>query len=95
MLTLGDEDDLLKDIEEGIQIAMEREGYPSDAVDPIKVNKLAHFAVQDLGVPLTYGWYKYGPAPVFDTSSARLGPASESEIKASDEPRLPDPGNDF
>lgn len=95
MLTLGDEDDLLNDIEEGIQIAMDREGYSSDDIDPIKVNKLAHFAIQDLGVPLTYGWYKYGPAPVFDTSSARLEPTPESEIKASEEPRIPDPSNVF
>ncbi|RKD95649.1 hypothetical protein [Halopiger aswanensis] len=95
MLTLGDEDDLLKDIEEGIQIAMEREGYPSDAIDPIKVNKLAHFAIQDIGVPLTYGWYKYGPAPVFDTSTARLEPTPKREVKAAEEPRLPDPSNEF
>lgn len=95
MLTLGDEDDLLKDIGEGIQIAMDREGYPSDAVDPIKVNKLAHFAIQDLGVPLTYGWYKYGPAPVFESSNARLKPTSESEITAPEEPRIPDPGREF
>lgn len=95
MLTLGDEDDLLKDIEEGIQIAMEREGYSSAAIDPIKVNKLAHFAIQDKGVPLTYGWYKYGPAPVFDTSTARLEPTPKTEIKAAEEPRLPDPSDEF
>lgn len=95
MLTLGDEADLLQDIEEGIQIAMEREGYPSESVDPIKVNKLAHFAIQDLGVPVTYGWYKYGPAPVFETDKARLGPTPESEINASGESRIPDPGDAF
>lgn len=95
MLTLGDEDDLLLDIMEGIQIAMDREGYSSDSIDPIKVNKLAHFAIQDLGVPLTYGWYKYGPAPVFETDNARLDPAPESDIKAPDEPRIPGPGREF
>lgn len=95
MLTLGDEDDILKDIEEGIQIAMDWEGYSSDSIDPIKVNKLAHFAIQNLGVPVTYGWYKYGPAPVFDTSTARIEPTPESEIKASEEPRLPDPSEEF
>lgn len=95
MLTLGDEDDLLQDIEEGIQIAMEREGYPSESIDPIKVNKLAHFVIQDLEVPVTYGWYKYGPAPVFETDKARIGPVPESEISASEESRIPDPGDEF
>lgn len=95
MLTPGDEDDILKDIEEGIQIAMDWVGYSSDSIDPIKVNKLAHFAIQDLGVPVTYGWYKYGPAPVFDTSTARIEPIPESEIKASEVARLPDPGDEL
>lgn len=95
MLTVGDEDDLLNDIEEGIQIAMYRRGYSADDIDPIKVNKLAYFAIQELGVPITYGWYKYGPAPVFDTQSARLEPSSETEISASEEPRIPDPGDKF
>ncbi|WP_147441088.1 hypothetical protein [Halorubrum sp. Atlit-26R] len=95
MLTPGDENDLLEDIEEGIQIAMDWEGYSSDSIDPIKVNKLAHFAIQDLDVPVTYGWYKYGPAPVFDTSTARIEPTPETEVKASEESRLPDPGDEF
>lgn len=95
MLTVGDEDDLLHDIEEGIQIAMHRRGYSADEVDPIKVNKLAYFAIQDLGVPITYGWYKYGPAPVFDTQGARLKPSPEAEINASEDPRIPDPGDRF
>lgn len=95
MLTVGDEDDLLNDIEEGIQIAMHRRGYSADDIDPIKVNKLAYFAIQDLGVPITYGWYKYGPAPVFATESARLKPTPKTEIDASEEPRIPDPGSDF
>lgn len=95
MLTIRDEDDLLDDIEEGIQIAMHRNGYSADDIDPIKVNKLAYFAIQDLGVPVTYGWYKYGPAPVFDTQGARLKPSPETEINASQEPRIPDPGGEF
>jgi len=95
MLTVGDEADLLVDIEEGIQIAMHRREYSADAIDPIKVNKLAYFAIQDLDVPITYGWYKYGPAPVFDTDTARIEPAPESELSAPDSPRIPDPGREF
>jgi len=95
MLTIGEEEDLLKDIEEGIRIAMDREGYSSDSIDPIKVNKLAHFAIQDLDVPVTYGWYKYGPAPVFDTDSADIEPTAKTNIQAAGESRLPDPSSKF
>lgn len=95
MLTVGDEDDLLVDIEEGIQIAMHRGNYSADDIDPIKVNKLAYFAIQDLGVPITYGWYKYGPAPVFDTQNVRLEPSPETTISASEKPRIPDPSGEF
>lgn len=95
MLTIGEEEDLLKDIEEGIRIAMQREGYSSDSIDPIKVNKLAHFAIQDLEVPITYGWYKYGPAPVFDTDSADIEPSPKTDIKAAEESRLPSPSSSF
>jgi len=91
MLTTGDEENLLADIKEGIQIAMYRRGDSADDVDPIKVNKLAYFAIQDLDVPVTYGWYKYGPAPVFDTETARVEPAPQTAISAPDEPRIPDP----
>jgi hypothetical protein len=57
MITLGDEDDLLKDIEEGVEIAINRLGYDRDAVDPIKFNKLAYLAIHEFDLPITYGWY--------------------------------------
>lgn len=95
MLTIGDEDDILKDVVEGIEIALNRTEHSDDDLDPIKVNKLAYLAIQDLELPITYGWYKYGPAPIFDIESARVTPKSESEVTAADEPRFLDPGKDF
>lgn len=95
MLTIGDEEDLLEDIIEGLEIALHRTGQSSENVDPIKVNKLVFFAIRDLGVPVTYGWYKYGPAPVFDVESARVTATPASEIAAADEPRILDPGEDY
>ena len=89
MHTLGDEDDLLEDVKEGVEIAMHRQGYGEDAVDPIKLNKLAYFAIREFELPITYGWYKYGPAPV---NVARQvvdpSPRPSEEVAAADEPRI-------
>ena len=95
MLTLGEEDDLLEDIKEGIRIAMHRQGYSSSSVDSIKINKLSHFVIQDKSVPITYGWYKYGPAPVFDTDTEEVEPTAKADIRAAEESRLLDPNRDF
>lgn len=89
MLTLGDEDDLLKDIQEGIQIAMHRQGVDAAAIDRIKFNKLAYFAIQEYDIPVTFGWYKYGPAPVNAANhSSTVRPVRRDEIVAADTPRL-------
>jgi hypothetical protein len=91
MITLGDEDDLLKDIEEGVEIAIHRLGYDADAVDPIKFNKLGYLAIHEFDLPITYGWYKFGPAPVNTaTQSVNIRPAPPNGIVAADEPRLTD-----
>jgi hypothetical protein len=89
MLTLGDEDDLLEDITEGVEIAMYRRGYDADDIDPIKLNKLAYLAIEEYDLPITYGWYKYGPAPVnVAHQSVSTIPRSEDEIASVDEPRI-------
>jgi len=89
MFTLGDEDDLLEDINEGVEIAMYRRGYDADDIDPIKLNKLAYLAIHEYDLPITYGWYKYGPAPVnVAYQSVSTVPRSEDEIAAVDEPRI-------
>lgn len=95
MLTLGEEDDLLEDIQEGIRIAMHRQGYSSTSIDSIKVNKLSHFVIQNKDIPITYGWYKYGPAPVFDTGAGEIEPTAKADIRAAEESRLLDPNRDF
>lgn len=107
MLTRGDENDLLEDIKEGIQIALFNgieEGRFEEAeiqLDPIRINKLAYIAVEELGLDLTFGWYKYGPAPydvVAADSSQSTGPSIEApprasgDIQASTSSRLPSRG---
>src|SRR5699024_3155177 len=84
------------DIKEGVEIAMHREGYPADAVDPIKFNKLAYLAIQDLEIPITYGWYKYGPAPVnVRRQDAQPTPKPAEDCRASSQARILTPDNRF
>jgi len=95
MLTYEDEDDLLEDIREGVSIALERTGLASEGyVDDIKLNKLAYFAIQEYDLEITYGWFKYGPAPYFpDGTSGRgystVSPQSPDGIRASASSRVP------
>jgi hypothetical protein len=92
MFTLGDEDRVLEDIKEGVEIAMYKNGYDPDSVDPIKFNKLAYFAIKEYKVPITYGWYKYGPAPVnVANQEVSINPRPADAVQAVDEPRVRSP----
>lgn len=99
MLTLDDENAILDDVEDAVSIAlhqMDIDGY----VDDIKLNKLAYFLIQDHHLTITYGWYKYGPAPiqVSDHSSGRttyVEPESPDEISASDTSRMPESEREY
>ena len=90
MLTLGEEDELVEDIKEGIQIAMDRTGFEGE-IDRIKLNKLVYLAIRDNSVPITYGWYKYGPSPVNANQSWNGGiqPKAMQDIYTPDEARMP------
>lgn len=93
MLTYSEERALIDDIKEGIEMALYREGYSSEDVDDIKLNKLVYFAIQEFDLDITYGWFKYGPAPVdvADTSGDAgpgISPQPAEEIIAKDRPRV-------
>jgi hypothetical protein len=65
------------------------EGNDADDIDPIKLNKLAYLAIEEYDLPIIYGWYKYGPAPVnVAHQSVSTIPRSEDEIASVDEPRI-------
>ncbi|MFC6734460.1 hypothetical protein [Haladaptatus sp. DYSN1] len=93
MLTRADESDLIDDIKEGIGIALEWRGASATSIDSIKLNKLVYLAVQRLEVPLTFGWYKYGPAPVdLQYSETAVSATSQDDLDAPHESRIPDRG---
>jgi hypothetical protein len=97
MLTPGDEESLLMDIKEGIQYALylgKQEGRFSEdeiRLDKIRLNKLQYIVNEDRNFGLTFGWYKYGPAPEDVTSDhdTSLVPTPGSEISNLEETRLP------
>lgn len=96
MLTLGDEDGLLEDMKEGVEIAMEREGHVPSDIDPIKFNKLAYLTIREFDLPITFGWYKYGPAPVnVAQRSVSVTPRPIEDVTAADEPRLRNAGQTY
>ncbi|WP_206536968.1 hypothetical protein [Natrinema gari] len=97
MLTPGDEESLLMDIKEGIQYALylgKQEGrFTEDEIrlDRIRLNKLQYIVNEDRDLGLTFGWFKYGPAPEDVTTDAgiELGPRQGDEIDHLEETRLP------
>ncbi|ACV12055.1 hypothetical protein Huta_1886 [Halorhabdus utahensis DSM 12940] len=97
MLTPGDEESLLLDIKEGIQYALylgKQEGRFSEGeihLDTIRLNKLQYIVNEDRNLGLTFGWFKYGPAPedVTTDTGVALGPRPGDDIAYLDESRLP------
>jgi hypothetical protein len=97
MLTSGDEESLLLDIKEGIQYALYlgvQEGrFTEDEIrlDRIRLNKLQYIVNEDRELGLTFGWFKYGPAPedVTTDTGVALTPRPGDAIAQLDESRLP------
>lgn len=99
MLTFEEEKDLLEDIQEGASIALHEsalEGY----IDDIKLNKLGFQAIQDFKLDITFGWYKFGPAPFFVDSETggevtTVTPKAVENIQAAESPRIPTPNEKY
>jgi hypothetical protein len=96
MLTPGDEESLLKDIKEGVQHALylgkQRDRFSEEEIrlDKIRLNKLQYIINEDRDLGITFGWFKYGPAPEdVTTGGVDLKARSEDDIEFLDESRLP------
>jgi hypothetical protein len=90
MLTRADESDIIDDIKDGIGIALSWREASAESIDSIKLNKLAYIAIERLEVPITFGWYKYGPAPVdLQYSETAVSSRTKEECEAPDESRVP------
>ena len=85
------------DIKEGIQHALylgkEKGRFTEDEIrlDKIRLNKLQYIVNEDRDLGLTFGWFKYGPAPedVTTDTGVELGPRPGDDIEHLDESRLP------
>lgn len=90
MLTRADESDLIEDIKDGVGIALSWRDASAESIDSIKLNKLAYIAITRLEVPITFGWYKYGPAPVdLQYSETAVTAKAQEECEAPEESRIP------
>ena len=101
MLTPGDEESLLADIKEGVLYALflgKQDGrFTEDEIhlDTIRLNKLQYIVNEDRDLGLTFGWFKYGPAPEDVTTDDGIGlqPLPGEEISQLEESRLPSKGH--
>lgn len=97
MLTRGDEESLMADITEGIQLALflgkEEERFSEDQInlDKIRLNKLQYIANEEYDLGLTFGWFKYGPAPEDNAIGEEpdLSPHTQEELPYVEQSRLP------
>lgn len=90
MLTRADESDIIDDIKDGIGIALSWREASAESIDSIKLNKLAYIAIERLEIPITFGWYKYGPAPVdLQYSETAVSSRTKEECEAPGESRVP------
>lgn len=86
------ERELIRDIIDGLNAAIEANDWDHAALDPIKFNKLLYRAVQRFEVPVTYRWYKYGAdftTHGFSPDSVR--PTALEDLPSPDEPRVANP----
>ena len=99
MLTFEEEKDLLNDVREGASIALYESELEGDIGD-IELNKLGFRAIQDFKLNVTYGWFKFGPAPFFVDSETSgevttVTPRATQEIQAAESPRIPTVDNTY
>ena len=90
MTTLWQEEEILRDIVDGLNAAIHEEGWDQDDLDPIKFNKLLYLAVGYFDLPITYRWYKYGSdfTPHGLSVEEGISPTAISELPSPQEPRI-------
>lgn len=90
MTTLWQEEEILRDIVDGLNAAIDEEGWDHEELDPIKFNKLLYLAVDHFDLPITYRWYKYGSdfTPHGFSVDEDISPEPLAELPSPEEPRI-------
>lgn len=90
MTTLWQEEEILRDIVDGLNAAIDEQGWDHTELDPIKFNKLLYLAVDHFELPITYRWYKYGSdfTPHALSVDEDISPTAIGELPSPDEPRI-------
>lgn len=94
MTTGWEEKQILYDVVDGLNAAIDAQEWDSEKLDPIKFNKLLFKAVKAFDLPVTYRWYKYGTE--FTKHGVKVDEATGRglvELPSPDEPRIEDPSN--
>lgn len=90
MVSPWQEDEILRDILDGLNAAIHEEGWDHTDVDPIKFNKLLFLAVNHFDLPVTYRWYKYGVdfTPHGRSIQDDIAPQALSDLASPEVPRV-------
>jgi hypothetical protein len=90
MLSSWQEEEILRDILDGLNATVANEELDHTKVDPIKFNKLLFLAVDYFDLPITYRWYKYGSdfTPHGRSIDEDLGPTALEKLASPEEPRI-------
>jgi hypothetical protein len=84
------EQQVIRDIEEGLGVALSEMGYSRSDLTSIKVNKLVYIALREFyeDTPVTYSWFKYGPSVGHRHVSPESVPLQSIEEVSGREPRV-------
>lgn len=89
MATTWEQKQILRDVVDGLNAAIEEAELEPADVDPIKFNKLLYLAVDEWDLPVTYWWYKYGADFTFHGfNESQLEPKALDGLPSPEQPRV-------
>jgi len=90
MTTPWEEKQILRDVIDGLNLAIEEQSWDPELIDDIKFNKLLYLATDCFDLPVTFWWYKYGSdfTRHGNVRLASLEPKAQSEIASPEQPRV-------
>lgn len=97
MVTPWEENQILKDILEGLGAAMHEKDLDERDLTQVKLNKLLYFAINNFKLPITYSWFKFGVSldanSQVDTRKVVIQPLDA--FRNPTEPRIQRPGTRY
>ena len=92
MVTPWEEEQLLKDVMDGLGVAIHDTQVDIEKLNSIKLNKLFYLAVDEFDLPITYSWFIYGVSLGYKSDDVdSVESRSLSDLPSPDEPSIGEP----